>query len=178
MARVDYERQAAAFRQNRSLSDEALDTWRQAITPYVPATDAQILDLGSGTGQFAGPMAEWLGARVIAMEPAAAMRSVSMAACSSAIVHIAAWAEAIPLRSSAIDVAWLSTVIHHFEDLRAAISELRRVLVPRGVVLIRGFLAESKLFPWLTFFPGIERSVASFPALAMSLNPSPPVASP
>jgi ubiquinone/menaquinone biosynthesis C-methylase UbiE len=110
-------------------------------------------------------MAKWFGARVLAVEPATAMRSVSMTESPSTVVHIAGRAEAIPLRTSSIGVAWLSTVIHHFEDLPASVSELRRVLIPGGVVLIRGLFAESPLFPLFAYFPGIERSVASFPRI-------------
>ncbi len=60
-------------------------------------------------------------------------------------------------------MAWLSTAIHHFDDLPTAVAERWRVL-PGGVVLIRGFFAESQLFPWFGYFSGSERSVASFPS--------------
>ena len=36
-----------------------------------------------------------------------------------------------------MDGAWLSTVVHHLPDLRAAARELRRVLRPAAPVLIR-----------------------------------------
>jgi SAM-dependent methyltransferase len=77
---------------------------------------------------------------------------------------IAGRCEQLPLRTACIDVAWLSTVIHHFGDLDRCVSELARVLIQGGVVLIRGLLAEAGEPPWLRFFPGWERTTSNFPS--------------
>jgi SAM-dependent methyltransferase len=46
-------------------------------------------------------------------------------------------AERLPLRDGCCAWAWLSTVVHHLDDLPGAAAELRRVLRPAGTVLIR-----------------------------------------
>ena len=50
---------------------------------------------------------------------------------------VAGVAEAIPLRTAAVDVAWLSVVVHHFNDLSQAAREVRRVVRTGGTVLLR-----------------------------------------
>jgi ubiquinone/menaquinone biosynthesis C-methylase UbiE len=75
-------------------------------------------------------------------------------------------AEAIPLADGACDAAWLSNVIHHFDDVAHAARELRRVVVDGGPVLIRGAFAGRGPVPTLyRFFPGTEASIESFPSI-------------
>jgi SAM-dependent methyltransferase len=124
-----------------------------------------VLDLGAGTGQFLGPLAQWLHANVVAVEPSSAMRSEARAA-GMAAPYVAANAEALPLVDGSIDVAWLSTVIHQFTDRATAVAELRRVVRPGGVVLVRGLFSDMEATGLLASFPGIERSVATFPRTA------------
>ena len=78
--------------------------------------------------------------------------------------------ERIPLRDASVDVAWLSTVLHHLRDPNACARELRRLLTDGGVVLIRGALADRGFIPALEFFPGAERAMSSFPTLAATRN--------
>jgi len=50
---------------------------------------------------------------------------------------VAGRAERLPLREGVVAWAWVSTVVHHLDDLDAAAAELGRVLRPGGVVLVR-----------------------------------------
>ncbi len=72
--------------------------------------------------------------------------------------------ESLPLHSESIDVAWLSTVIHQFDDRDTAAGELHRVIRPGGRVLVRGFLSDVTITGLFSMFPGIERSADSFPS--------------
>jgi ubiquinone/menaquinone biosynthesis C-methylase UbiE len=63
------------------------------------------------------------------------MRGQAMRA--DGVSYVAGTAERIPLRGAAVDSAWLSVVVHHFDDLRQAARELRRVVRPGGSVLLR-----------------------------------------
>jgi ubiquinone/menaquinone biosynthesis C-methylase UbiE len=163
VAAIDYTGSAAAFRRHRTLAPEVLAAWRRAVTERLPPAD-HVLDVGAGTGQFSGPLVEWTGAAVTALEPSAAMRTEAVAAGLDARVRLVAGrAEALPLRSATVGAAWLSTVVHQFTDLDAALGELRRVLRPRGRVLVRGYLADQGHIGLFGHFPGIERSIARFP---------------
>lgn len=165
MGAIDYEGRADAFRTARTLPDEALDRWREAVAPQAPAPCRLVLDLGAGTGGFLAPLRAWFGAPVIAVEPSPAMRDAANRH-GPATDHpwVAGRAETIPLRAGTFDVAWLSTVLHQFSDREGAAAELRRVVRPGGRVLVRGFFSDVPVTGAFADFPGIERSAATFPS--------------
>lgn len=68
MSRVDYDRGAGAYRAGRTLPDDILGSWRVAVQAAAPR-GGRVLDLGAGTGQFLGPLARWLDAQVVGVEP-------------------------------------------------------------------------------------------------------------
>ncbi|MBI5284734.1 MAG: class I SAM-dependent methyltransferase [Chloroflexi bacterium] len=168
MARIDYDRVAAGFQRGRSMPIEALDAWRDALTPYLgERRTLRVLDLGSGTGVFARAIAHWFDAEVIGVEPSVGMRREAMDhAADRRIAYIGGDAQRIPLRATSCDAAWLSTVIHHIPGLPACAMELRRVLRPGAPVLIRsafpGGTQGVSLFRW---FPGAARVVETFPSI-------------
>ena len=168
MARVDYEKMAASYDRGRGLGLDGIDAWRVALMPYLPRRSGfRVLDLGAGTGQFSGAFATWFGARVIAVEPAAAMRREALRKGPAAnALWIGGRGESIPLRDGCCDCAWLSTVIHHFSDLSASACELRRVVPPGGSVLIRGsFPGRHDGITLFRFFPGAARVADTFPTV-------------
>jgi SAM-dependent methyltransferase len=161
---IDYERGARAFRRGRTLPAAILDSWRRAVTGLGLPTGGRVLDLGAGTGQFLGPLAEWLDASVVGVEPSPAMRAEARSAVHAGRIGLVAGrAEALPLRTATIDVAWLSTVVHQIADLDAAVADLRRVVRPGGRVLIRGYFGDRPMTGLFRYFPGVERSAATFP---------------
>ena len=95
----------------------------------------RILDLGSGTGQWSGRLARWFDVDVVGVEPSEGMRANAIDAVR--VFAIAGQAEQIPLRADSVDAAWLSVVVHHFDDLDAAAREIRRVVRRGGRVLLR-----------------------------------------
>jgi SAM-dependent methyltransferase len=167
MARVDYTGSAGTYRASRTLPPEILATWSHAIARAGLPHPALVLDVGAGPGGFVAPLADWFAARVVAIEPSAAMRDEARAAgVIPGWPYVAAWAEALPLRPGSFDLAWLSTVIHQCDDRSAALAELRRVLRPGGRVLVRGFLGDMAPSGMLSYFPGADRSAATFPSTA------------
>jgi ubiquinone/menaquinone biosynthesis C-methylase UbiE len=163
---IDYDRAAAAYRSGRTLPPDILAAWRQAVVPHVGA-GGRVLDVGAGTGQFLRPLAEWLDARVVGVEPSAGMRAQALSVVDGRTTALVAGrAEALPLSPASVDVAWLSAVIHQFGDLSRAVDELRRVVRPGGRVLVRGFLSDTPLTGLFARFPGSERSAATFPSSA------------
>ena len=160
MARIDYDRMAPDYVRGRALPAEGLEAWRAAIEPWVPEGDggrSPVLDLGAGTGQFAAAIAGWFGVEVVAVEPSRGMRAQAAGAHPHAGVRwVAGVAERLPLRAGACAWAWVSTVVHHLDDLDAAAAELGRVLRPGGAVLVRqafpGRMEAITLYG--RFFPG------------------------
>lgn len=126
-----------------------------------------MVDLGCGTGIWAGPLAEWLDACVVGVDPSRGMLGVARRArWSPRVRYLCGRAEELPVRDRSIDLAWLSTVVHHFSDLPRAAGELARVVRPGGRVMVRGAfpgrLDEIPLFRW---FPEARRVADGFPTI-------------
>ena len=140
MARVDYNRMAAVYDLGRSLAPEGLEDWRASLRRYVPQrADLIVLDVGSGTGRFSTAFAEWFDAQVVGVDPSEGMRREALRkATDPRVSFVAGLGEALALRDAICDCAWLSTVIHHMNDLTLCARELRRVLRGSGTILIRG----------------------------------------
>jgi SAM-dependent methyltransferase len=159
MTRYDVE-EATSYRVAREISLEGLSSWRDAVAPYfVPGRT--VVDLGAGTGLFVRAFGAWFPeVSVVAVEPSADMRA------ASGVPMLTGDAGSIPLPDASVDVVWLSTVIHHVRDLPAAGAELRRVLRPGGVVVLRSLFRERHggigLF---RFFPEAVRALSSFPTV-------------
>ena len=154
MARVDYDRMAADYVDGRALPPEGMELWRAAVAPWVApdlAGRSPVLDLGAGTGQFAAAIAGWFGVEVVAVEPSGGMRAQAARAHPHPGVRwVAGVGERLPLGDGACAWAWVSTVVHHLDDLERAAIELRRV-VRRALVVAGGL-------------PSVERVSAAFAA--------------
>jgi SAM-dependent methyltransferase len=122
------------YDQGRHLDDWQVEPLRPVISRHIPTGATRVLDVGSGTGQWSARLARWLDVEVVGIEPSEGMRSHAPAA--ERVVFVAGIAERIPLRDEVVDVAWLSVVVHHFDDLGAAAAEICRVLRPGGRVLL------------------------------------------
>ena len=92
----------------------------------------EILDVGAGTGNYAATLAR-LGYRVIAVEPAAAMRRQAREA--PGVRWVAATAEWLPLTDGCAEGGVCVLALHHFVDARAALSEVRRVVGGSPIVI-------------------------------------------
>lgn len=151
--------EAAAFQATRHLTRDGLAQWRDAVARYLaPRPGMRLLDLGAGTGMWAVAFTDWYGIEVVAVEPSEAMR-----ARSSYPGMLVGHASAIPLEAASVDGAWLSTVIHHIPDLRAAATELRRVLRLGAPVLIRSaFPGRHEQITLFRFFPEAIRVLDTY----------------
>jgi ubiquinone/menaquinone biosynthesis C-methylase UbiE len=166
VARVDYDKQSAVYDRGRTMPPEGLAVWMAVARKHIGDATHRILDLGSGTGRFSAALVEVFDAEVIGVEPSAGMRGRAATKPRDRIRLVGGAAEYLPLTDEAIDAAWLSNVIHHFDDLDAAAAELRRVLINGGPVLIRGaFAGREYSFTLYDFFPETETHLQSFPSL-------------
>lgn len=104
-----------------------------------------VLNVGAGAGSY-----EPADRALVALEPSSAMiaqRSVGAAPC------VGGRAEALPFRDDAFDAVMAVLTVHHWEDQRAGLSELRRV--SHGPVVILTFDPAFRGF-WLTdYLPGL-----------------------
>jgi ubiquinone/menaquinone biosynthesis C-methylase UbiE len=99
-----------------------LDRAQQALEL---APSAHVLDLGAGTGRLTRELVQRFD-RVVAVEPDDKMRALIDVG-----TIFAGSAEAIPLEDASVDAAFVGEAFHWF-DARRALTELARVLVPRG----------------------------------------------
>lgn len=166
MPATGYDAMAAAeYRQAREIPREGLRAWRQALADEVELKAGMtVLDVGAGTGAIAAAFHDWFGVRVLAVEPAPAMRELIPR--SPGIRALDGRAEALPVPDACADAAWLGSVMHHISDLRAAARELRRALRPGAPVLVRNtFPGRSGKDLRVRFFPETAGSIAGYPTV-------------
>lgn len=167
MARIDYDEVSRDYIQGRGLSEDGLAGWRDAVTPYFAGLNLPLVDIGSGTGQFAPLFARWFGIDVVGVEPSEGMRvQASTANTHPRVRYLAGDAGHLPLENGSCGAAWLSTVIHHIPDLAAAALEIRRVLSPGAPVLIRSaFPGRTERITLCRYFPEAAAVIDTFPSV-------------
>lgn len=182
MARVDYDEMSARYDAGRHIDDWQVEPLWTAVATELPDDATRVLDLGSGTGRWSGRLAQWFELDVVGVEPSRGMRAH---ATTSAGVHVVAGvAEHLPLVEDCVDMAWLSVVVHHFDDLRAAAHEVRRVvradgrvmissavpdLIPREPTSVEDCVRDAGMFGTVIYpgqvFPTSLEVIATFPSL-------------
>jgi SAM-dependent methyltransferase len=95
----------------------------------------RVLDLGCGSGELTAALAEADGA-VVGVEVAEAALGRARAAHPSLDFRLAPIDGPLPLGDNSFDVVWASEVIEHVADTARWLSEVRRVLVPGGRLLL------------------------------------------
>lgn len=95
----------------------------------------RVLDLGCGIGDLAADLAA-AGARVVAVDVAAAALRRARARHPELEFELAPIDGPLPLNDGAFDAVWASEVIEHVSDTARWLSEVRRVLVPGGRLLL------------------------------------------
>jgi MOSC domain-containing protein YiiM/SAM-dependent methyltransferase len=112
-----------------------------------------VLELGAGTGKLTRLLVP-SGARILAIEPVVEMRAALLAATASTerggegpVVMVDGTAEAIGLPSGSVDAVVVAQAFHWFDSVRA-LSEIHRVLRPRGQLLLAWNLRDESV-PWV-----------------------------
>ncbi len=122
---------------------------------------SRILDVGAGTGSYARELAE-RGYKMTALEPSSVMRA--QVNTDFPCEWVEGVAESLPFSDGAFEGAILILCIHHFTDMAAAFSEIRRV-VPSGAIVIFTYDPDAVEKPWLFgYFPAFREQIRqSFP---------------
>lgn len=164
---VDYEAGARRYRAGREPSASQTARWRTAIRRRLPAGPLDlVVDGGCGTGAFLGLWRSVGAERILAVDPSPAMRELASTRQVAGVTVVAGELAAIPAPSRRAAVVWVSAVLHHVEDPRAALREIERVLGDDGRLMIRGFVPGSSRIPWLDHMPGADRATRRFPGIA------------
>jgi SAM-dependent methyltransferase len=154
---VDYNRrQHEVYVEGRAPTAAVLELWTAVLARYIPTRgNPVLLDLGSGVGTWSELMATAFEATVWGIEPSRRMRAVAECEHSHPRVTYAdGSAERLPLPDASCDAALLSYVLHHVRDRAACARELRRVVRPGGVVIVRNAFRESlSQVPFFEWFP-------------------------
>ncbi len=107
---------------------------RAFLLEHVPP-GAIVLDVGCGAGEFSAALLE-AGARPIAVD--VAREALRRAAAQLPGLDARLWEPdaPLPLDDTSVDYVWAGEVIEHVADVAPWLSELRRVLRPRGMLLL------------------------------------------
>ncbi len=126
-AAVGFGRAAGAYERARPDYPPAALAWLRDRLALGPGRS--VVDLASGTGKLTRLLLP-TGARVVAVEPVAAMRDALRAAVPAADV-LDGTAEAMPLPDGCADVVTVAQAFHWFSTPEA-LAEIHRVLRPAG----------------------------------------------
>lgn len=122
---------AEGYARGRPDYPAAIDRWLRDAAGLGP--DTTVVDLGAGTGKFV-PRLMTTGARIIAVEPAAAMLA-RLAVDFPQVDARTGSAEAMPLDDASVDAVVCAQAFHWFAT-PAAMAEIARVVKPGGVLAL------------------------------------------
>ncbi|BBZ61300.1 class I SAM-dependent methyltransferase [Mycolicibacterium monacense] len=110
---------------------------RLAADVAAVSADDRVVDVGCGPGT-AARLAARRGARVTGVDPSDAMLRVARAVTRrrTSVTWVRGGAEALPVPDASATVVWALATVHHWPDVGAALTEIRRVLSPGGRLLV------------------------------------------
>ncbi len=125
---------------------------RKAISVLQGLKPAKILDVATGTGEFALQALELNPEKVIGIDISEGMleigrKKVLAKNLGSKIELIQGDSEKIPFAQNKFDAVTVAFGVRNFENLKRGLSEIRRVLRPGGMVVILEFSKPTK-FPF------------------------------
>jgi SAM-dependent methyltransferase len=117
----------------------------------------RVLDVGCGTGQLAAALAARENCRVWGVDPAPEMLEVARGRVGTDVGLRVARAEVLPFRAGWFERVVMRLVVH-LVDRRHALAEARRVLGPRGRLVVATFDPAHFDAFWLNgLFPSFEQ---------------------
>lgn len=117
-----------------TLEPPELERRRDFLAAELRAGD-RVLDLGCGAGEFTAIASE-LGAGVVGAEVARGALERARRSYPELDFRLVPIDGPLPLEDNSFDVVWASEVIEHVADTARWLSEVRRILVPGGRLLL------------------------------------------
>ena len=135
---IDYDRIAATYegryeRNDYSGVERALTTFVQRPSD---ASRQSVLEVGSGTGHWLA-LLRATERTVVGVDPSEGMLQVAQKRLAGGYL-VRARAERLPIRSTSVDRVFCINALHHFADVSAFVSEVRRLLRDGGGLLVVG----------------------------------------
>lgn len=119
-----------------------------ALAAVVEAAPTDVLEVGSGTGDFASRLQEELGVALVALDLSPRMVELARARGIDARIGLV---EDLPFEGARFDCAVANWVLHHVPDLDRGLAELARVLRKGGRLVAATFGRDHlvELYEWL-----------------------------
>jgi demethylmenaquinone methyltransferase/2-methoxy-6-polyprenyl-1,4-benzoquinol methylase len=130
---------------NHLLSANIDKLWRKnAINKLKPYQPKLILDIATGTGDFAIAATLIKGAKIIGIDISEGMlevgrRKIERKGLTNNIELIKADSENLPFENDKFDAAIVGFGVRNFETLKTGLSEIKRVLKPGGIFYVLEF---------------------------------------
>jgi SAM-dependent methyltransferase len=109
-------------------------------------TARRVVNVGAGTGSYEPTWCE-----VVAVEPSGTMVAQRRPDAAPAL---RASGSALPLLDDSLDAAMAILTVHHWDDWRAGLAEMRRV-APRRLVLTIDFAVHARFWLLADYLPGV-----------------------
>jgi ubiquinone/menaquinone biosynthesis C-methylase UbiE len=115
------------------------DTTRETLARVGPGVPSAILDIACGTGTLLEEIAKRLhgaGGRIAGVDLSTGMLAEARRKLPRRAIVVAGDATRLPFRAAAFEVAVSVSALHHWRDPGTVLREARRVLRPRGRLVI------------------------------------------
>jgi SAM-dependent methyltransferase len=162
--RVDYDAIAAEY--DNRYRDTSFPGLEAALRQHVAdAPGLRVLEVGCGSGHFVQVLGR-LGAQVLGLDISLGMLQQARGRSGNALL-VRASAERLPCASGCFDRVCAINAMHHFDDKRAFLREVARVLPEGGTLFSVGLDPHQGLDRWFVydyFRPTLAVDCARFPA--------------
>src|ERR1043166_3118413 len=110
----------------------------QQLAAFVPGPDARVLDHGSGGGVHADLVAAGAGELILCDAAASVRTSVAARFAGNPKIRVIAPEEIERLPDATLDLIFANSLIQYLtvEELRRTLALWRRVLAPRGILIV------------------------------------------